>query len=177
MWAAFKLLPIGTKIGIAIAILGLLAAAIGGTYYVAYNKGLNVSKLEIAEYKKESEKLRADLSKADGKTTVKVVTEYKDRVHYIDRVVTQTKTVIRDSVPQQFKFSKGWVYAYNQSVRGLPLDPTLASDATPASVSDVEALADTIAPNNGICLANKEQLISLQKWIREVEKNREEITK
>lgn len=177
MWQAFKALSIGAKLGIAFGIVALFAAIIGSTAYVSYNKGLNVSKVEIAKYEGKIQKLNSELKTAQGKVDVRVVTEYKDRVSYVDRVVYQTRDVIRDNVPEQFTLSKGWVYAYNQSIAGLPVDPVLAADKTPSSISEMRALADTIAPNNGVYLANKAQLDSLQKWIKDTEAARAQVTK
>lgn len=177
MWAAFKLLTWQAKAGIIGLALAILLVVIGSTAYVSYQKGLNVSKVEIQKYETKSQQLQAKLNKAQGKVDVQVVTQYKDRVQYVDRVVYQTRDVIRTSVVPQFKLSKGWIYAYNQSVQGLAVDPTLAADSSAASVSDVDALADTIAPNNGVCLANKAQLDSLQQWVRETEMIRHEVTK
>lgn len=176
MWAAFKALTWQVKLGISIGLLAILAALIGSTAYVSYQKGLNVSKVEIQAYQTKVKDLNTKLATAQGKVDVKVVTEYKDRVAYVNRVVYKTRDVIRDSVPEQFTLSRGWIYAYNQSVRGLELDPALASDKTPSTVSEMRALADTIAPNNGICLANKAQLDSLQQWVTETEASRAQVT-
>lgn len=175
MWASFKLLTWQAKAGIIGVILAILLAIIGSTAYVSYNKGLNVSKVEISQYETKVQTLNAKLATAQGRVDTKVVTEYVDRKAYIDRVVYKTRTVVQSSVPEQFTFSKGWVYAYNQSVRGLELDPVLASDKTASSISDMRALADTIAPNNGICLANKQKADSLQQWIRETNETRDQI--
>jgi len=177
MWAAFKLLTWQAKAGIAVAVLAILLALVGSTAYVSYNKGLNVSKVEIAKYKGEAETLNKKLAVAQGKVDVRVVTEYKDRVNTIEKIVYKTRTVVGENVPEQFTFSRGWVYAYNQSVRGLELDPVLASDKTASPVSDLRALADTIVPNNGICLTNKQKADSLQTWIRETEASRAQVVK
>jgi hypothetical protein len=165
MFALFKGVSLGAKLGIVLGIVLLFAA----TWYIGYTKGSNISKVEIAKYEGRVNKLNADLATAHGKVDVRVVTEYKDRVNTIDHTVYQTRDVIRTKVVPQFNFSKGWVYAYNQSVLGLPVDPTLASDASPSPTSDLVALLDTLVPNNGICLANSAQLAALQQTILERE--------
>lgn len=167
MWAAFKLLPVASKLTLIGVIIAAFFLTIGSTYYVAYNKGLNVATVQLERYQAASARLMAAINKSQSIVNERVLVRYVDRVQYVDRTVTQTKTVVRDSVPVQFKFSKGWIYAYNQSVKGAPLDPVLASDASPATVSDVDALADTIVPNNGVCLANQAQLDELQAFVRE----------
>ena len=155
----------GAKLGIAIGIL-LLFAAVG---YIGYTKGINVSKVEIAKYEGRVQALNAKVAQANAQVDVKVVTEYKDRVHNIDHTVYETRDIIRNKVAQQFVLSRGWVYAYNQSVLGLALDPALAADKTPSTTSELMALSETLAPNNGVCLANQAQLDALQKAITERE--------
>ena len=176
MWLAFKALSLQAKAGILIGILAILVAAIGTAYYTGYSKGENISRLEISKYEGKVKDLITERDKAQAKVDVKEVVKYKDRVQYIDRVVYKTKTVVETSVPEQFKFSKGWVYAYNQSVAGNELESSKASDASESRVSDRSALV-TITENNGICLSNKAQLDALQSWIRETEKVRVEVTK
>lgn len=173
MWTAFKALGIGAKL----LVLGAIIALFAATYYVGLNNGTNISKVEIAQYEGKVADLNRRLIISQGKVDVKVVTEYVERVAYVDRVVYKNRDVVRTVVPEQFAFSKGWVYAYNQSVLGLPIDPILASNETASTTSDMRALADTIVPNNGICLATAEQLKSLQQLIKEREAAREEVTR
>jgi hypothetical protein len=174
MWGLLKALPLASKLTLAGAILAALLLTIGSTYYVAYNKGLNVSALAIERYQTSSAKLMAAITKSQGIVRERRLVSYVDRVKVIDNTIVQTRTIVRDSVPQQFKFSRGWIYSYNQSVKNLPVDPVLASDATPATVSDVDALADTIVPNNGRCLVNKARLDELQAFVRESDEVRKQ---
>ncbi len=171
MFAAFKLISWQVKLGILVALLAIM----GALYYVGYKKGENISRVEIAKYEGKVQELNGRLATAQGKVDVRIVTEYKDKLVYVDRIVTKTRTVVERSVPEQFKFSKGWVYAYNQSVLGKEVDPQLASDATPSTSSDLRALAGTIIPNNGVCLSNAAQLEALQKWTRDSQAARENV--
>ena len=171
MFAAFKLIGWQVKLGILVALLAIM----GAIYYVGYTKGENVSRVEIAKYEGKVEKLNADLAKAQGKVYVQIVTQYKDRLQYVDRVITKTRTVVEQSVPEQFKFSKGWVYSFNQSILGLDVDPKLASNEEASSVSDMRALSRTIIPNNGVCLSNAEQLKALQQWTLDSQAAREKV--
>lgn len=142
---------------------------------MGYSKGVNQAALEIERYKTQISNLSSELVKSQSEKTVKVVTEYKDKIQYIDRVVYKNRDIVRTVVPEQFNLSRGWIYAYNQSVQGLDIDPELAKNPTPSTISEMKALADTIMPNNGICLATREQLLSLQRFITEMEKSREEV--
>jgi hypothetical protein len=179
MFEAFKALSIGTKLGIAFGFIVLLLSIVGSTAYVSYNKGLNVSKLEIQSYKADVANLNSRLKTAQGKVDVKVITEYKDRINYVDRVTYKTKTVvetiIKDNMVPQFNLSKGWIYVYNQSALGLEVDPVLAADSTPSTVTEMQALADTIVPNNGRYLSVKAQLEALQSWVTNTEKSHEKV--
>ena len=164
--------------------LAAIAAAIlliVGTFYlgsyIGYQRGVNVAAVEIQRYQIASQRLQQAIQKAQTQVNERVVVQYKDRVSYIDRVVYKTKTVVEQSVPEQFSLSRGWIYAYNQSVLGLELDPTKASDATPSSVSEMRALSNTIAPNNGICLSNKAKADALQAWITQTEAARAKETR
>jgi hypothetical protein len=170
MWAALKATSIGVKIGMLIAILAAFAAVA----MIGYNKGLNVSKIEILNYKNASLVLASRLNKAQGQVDVKVVTEYKDRVSVVKETEYKNRDVIRTKVVGFNLLTKGWVYAYNQSVLGLPIDPTLAADATPSTTNELLALSETISPNNSVALENRAQLEALQAWIRETEAARKE---
>lgn len=173
MWAAFKALSLGTKIGVAIGILSLLIAAIGSSYVIGYNKGVNIAELELVRFQAAAAQINTQIKTIQGKSTVRLVTEYKDRIQYVDRVVTKTRTIVEQSVPEQYKLSNGWVYAYNQSVAGAELDPAKAADPVESNTSDRSALL-TITKNNGICISNEAQLTSLQAWIIQMEKDRKE---
>jgi len=170
MWTAFKLLTWKAKAGVFAAILAILLVLGGTISYVSYQKGLNVSRVEIGKYESNVNRILAAAQKIQRQVDVRVVTQYKDRVNTIDRIVYKTRTVVETTVPEQFNLSRGWIYAYNQSVQGLELDPAKASDKTASTVSEMRALAATIVPNNGICLINKAQLDSLQTWVRDTEK-------
>lgn len=167
MWALFNSFSIGTKIVVGIAIIALLASISA----ISYNKGLNVSKLEIAEYQTKIQQLNAKKQEKQIVVNEKVIVEYKDRIKYIDKVVYTNRDVVKNVVVEQFNLSKGWIYSYNQSVKGLQIDPEKAKDSTPSTTSEMLALADTILPNNGICLANQAKLEKLQEWIKESLKN------
>lgn len=168
MWKKFK-------VGI---IVLLIIAALGGIgkfiYDQGYSKGVNVAAYQISRYELASVKLKNKLATAQASVDTRVITQYRDRVEYVDRVKTKTQTVVRESVPEQFKLSKGWVYAYNQSVAGAEPDAFKASDPDPSNTSDRSGLL-AITANNGICLANQAQLDSLQQWVRETEASRKEI--
>jgi hypothetical protein len=175
MWLAIKALSWKIKLSVFALIVAAILAMGAATYTIAYQKGLNLSKIEIANYEKEKAELQSRLDQAQGKIDVVSVIKYKDRIKTVDNIIYKNKDVIVEVLKPQFELSKGWVYAYNQSVLGTSLDAKKAADTEASKVTDVEALANTILPNIGICQANAEQLGSLQKWIRDTEASVEKI--
>lgn len=160
MWAAFTSLSLGMKAAFIGGFLALLLVIGGSLYYVGYNKGNNNSKIAISKYEAKVTALQGALDNAVAKVDIRYVTEYKDRVLTNTVTVVKNHDVIITKVPEQFKFSNGWVYAYNQSINNLPIDPALASDDTASWVSDRQGL-EYINTNNGIAKLNAEQLDSL----------------
>lgn len=170
MWAAFKGLSIGGKLFILAAIFALF----GATYYVGYSKGANISEVEIAQYEGKVNKLQAELNKKVGVVKVETVTRYLKGETVAGETVYRTRTVVEQAVPEQFTFSNGWIYTYNQSVKGEETDPTLAADPTPSGVTDKQALV-TIVENNAISHRNERQLDTLTGYLVEMERINEEV--
>lgn len=156
----------------AVLVATLAFVGVGSCTY-GYTKGnaegKAVSSKVISDYQKKITNLNAKLLTAQSATNTKIVTEYVDKYIVREKIVYKNNEVIVNVVPETFNLSAGWVYSYNQSTSGQPIDPSVAKDATPSSVSDREGLV-TIASNNSICLANTDQLIALQTWIKETER-------
>lgn len=173
-WATWKI-----KIIAGVAILAALAIAIFAAHTIGYNKGKNISKVEIASYEGKVKKLEAELTKRQTTTDIKYVTKYITDTQYIDRIVYQNRDVIRTEVvsrPVQYTVTQGFLYAHNQSALGLPIDPVLARNATPSQLDDPSLLIG-IAENYGICRTNKANLEALQKWAKETHENSLKVSK
>lgn len=152
----------------------LVIGAAGGTGYVAGIKDgdkrvaaaqvqceKRVGAIKLALANAESRALKASSQVSD-----RVVTQYVDRIRYVDRVRTEYVNQANTVVPTQFELSQGWVYVYNQSATGQPSDPALASKPETSGVTDTAALT-TIVDNNSSAQACREQLTALQSWVRE----------
>lgn len=170
-----SLTSIGTKLAMhkaklitGAAVLAALVIAIGASYHMGYTKGEAQADFQIASYKADVQKLRADLLSAQGTVTERIVTEYVPQVIERTRIVTRNQEVIKEVVPAQWTLSKGWIYAYNQTVLGEPIDPDLAMNEEPSGIYDSTAL-DVIGQNNAIANENIAQQTALQQWIREQE--------
>lgn len=157
------------------AAIAVLAIAFGATYHIAYNKGLNVSKVEIQRYEGAVAILAKRLAEKQTTVTTRIQTEYLDRVVYRERIIYRNEGTIITQVPEQYTLSRGWVYAHDQSASNALIDPVLAADANPSHTTDKVAL-QLIADNYGnVCRANTDQLISLQSWVRQQEAANEEV--
>lgn len=174
MSIAAKLAGMKYKLIAGVAVAAALAFAGYSLHQMGLTEGRAEAREAIAEYERKVTDLQRDLSEKTTEVSEKIVTEYVDRVVTRERIVYKNNEVIVEVVPDTFKLSKGWVYAYNQTVLGQPIDPDLALDDTESSVSDREGLS-LIATNNAICLANTDKLTSLQSWVRETEKVYEQV--
>lgn len=163
MWGAFKALSLASKL----FVLGLILAVLASVAALGYQKGSHRADLEIVKYEQKLANLTAEQAKEQAKVDVRVVTEYVDRVNTVERIVYKNRDVIVNSVPEQFVLTRGWVYAYNASLAGIEIDPVLAADETPTSITEMQALANNLAPNNAVCRANILHVEALQKWIKE----------
>jgi hypothetical protein len=163
-----------TQLIIAGVATAALAIAFGATYNIAYNNGLNVSKVEIVAYEGKVEKLNAALKDAQSRATTRIQTQYLDRVVERERIVYRNRDVIVTQVPEQYILSQGWVDAHDASVRNTAIEPEIAANAFPSGYTDRDIL-EVITRNYGqVCLANADQLTALQSWVTEQRKVNEE---
>ncbi len=116
----------------------------------------------------------ANVEKEQAEATVKVVTEYVDRV----KVVRQAgETIIKEVpiyVPAQADAAclvpRGFVRLHNAAAEGIVPEPAGNSDAATAGVA-LSAVAGTVAENYTACRANAEQLSALQSWILDMKES------
>jgi hypothetical protein len=104
---------------------------------------------------------------AQAVETVRVVTEYVDRVAEVREV---TRTIIKKVpvyVPHDAPCAVpvGFVSVHNAAASRVSIpEPTKTSDAAVSSI-DLTTVAETIVENYGRCHNNTEQLKALQEWI------------
>ena len=150
-----------------VAIVTVVVALLSGAYFKGYDKAEDKYLAEIAEFNAQKVVLEARLQAALSKVTVKVVTEYVDRV----KVVKEKEYVYRDkivTVPSKCELSDGWVRLHDASARGDDAGTTDFTDETPSGIRDTEALG-TVVENYSICHQNAEQLKALQQWVLEAQ--------
>ena len=142
---------------------------------VGKTKGEAISKVEIAKYEGKIDKLNAEVAKKQVVTNTKVITRYLTKTNEIEKVVYRNRDVIHNVVPEKYYLTKGWLYAYNQSVLGLPIDSVLAANGEDSGIVDALGL-EKINENNGKCLATREQTLGLQSWVKDTKANYEKAT-
>lgn len=180
MWTIFKGLTTIQKVAsIAIPLL-LLALLIGGAHYIGYNKGKNISKVVIADYKRELAELKASKTQKQIEIQTQVVKEYVDRIktvketEYVNRdVIKYVPTRIDSSSGELEKictYSKGWVNVHNAAAANTPATQAMASDATPTLKTDKEVL-DTVVGNYSTCHAFKVENQAWRDWYKATKKN------
>ena len=106
-----------------------------------------------------------------AQATVKVVTQYVDRV----RIVRETgETIIKEVpvyVPVQADaacaINRGFVRLHDSAAAGELPEPARDADAPAAGIA-LSAVAGTVAGNYQSCHENAEQLRALQAWVREM---------
>ena len=152
-------------------IVAVLAAALVGVGWV---KGASHVQAEWdAEVVKQSLTV-ATVEKEQAEATVRVVTEYVDRV----KIVRQAgETIIKEVpvyVPAQADAAcvvpRGFVRLHDAAAQGVVPEPAGNSDAAPAGIA-LSAVAGTVAENYTACRENAEQLIALQSWILEMKES------
>lgn len=164
----FSLIPTPYKI---LAAVGILVAS----YTTGYVKGKNTAKEIIEKFKLEYEQTILEIQKNQIKVDTKVVTRYKDRVVYVEKNNEQTQDLIKN-IGGDVVLSNGWVYSHDSSARGNVPDSTQGTDGTPSGVKANEALG-VIADNYTQYEKVRKQLIELQDWVTETQKNVEAANK
>jgi hypothetical protein len=153
----FGMIPFPVKI---MAIIFIVLGAAGW----GYMKGSAHAEIELANYQAKAEKQISDLKTENTKISDNVVTEYVDRTNTIhDKEIVYRDRLV-DLGEGQNNLSNGWVELHDAAAKLADPDAILASDKSPSGVMDNAALA-VVLTNYRVAHENKQQLISLQKWI------------
>ena len=151
------MIPFPVKI---LAIIFLIAGAAGW----GYMKGSAHAEIELANYQAKAENQISELKTENTRISDNVTTEYVDRVN----TIRDKEIIYRDRLvelgPGTAEVSTGWVELHDAAAKLADPDAILASDKSPSGVMDNAALA-VVLTNYRVAHANKQQLISLQKWI------------
>ena len=106
-----------------------------------------------------------------AQATVKVVTEYVDRVHVVrekgDTIIKEVLVYVPVEADAACTINRGFVRLHDAAAAGELPDPAGDADAAAAGIA-LSAVAGTVAANYQTCHENAEQLRALQTWVREM---------
>ena len=114
----------------------------------------------------------AAIRERQAQTTVKVVTEYVDRVRVVrekgDTIIKEVPVYVPVQADAACTINRGFVRLHDAAAAGELPDPAGDADAAAADIA-LSAVAGTVAANYQTCRENAEQLIALQAWARTME--------
>jgi len=113
----------------------------------------------------------AAVRERQAQATVKVVTEYVDRVRVVrekgDTIIKEVPVYVPVQADAACTINRGFVRLHDAAAAGELPEPARDVDAAPADLA-LSAVAGTVAANYQTCHENAEQLRALQKWVGEV---------
>lgn len=153
----FSMIPFPVKI------MAIIFIVLGATGW-GYMKGSAHAEVELANYQAKAEKQISDLKTENTKISDNVTTEFVENTN----TIREKEIIYRDKLvnlgPGTAEVSTGWVELHDAAAKLADPDAILASDKSPSGVMDNAALA-VVLTNYRVAHANKQQLISLQRWI------------
>ena len=148
----------------------LLSAIIIGytilVYHTGYGFGYDAARAELETALKKNENQQKQIDKAIDNVRIETKIEYVDVIKTITKKETEYVYQTTNIVPPQFDLSNGRVYEHDAAAQGSDALPGPAADATPSGIEDNQGLA-VVVENYSICRKNAEQLVSLQKFIKD----------
>ena len=112
----------------------------------------------------------AALRERQAQATVKVVTEYVDRVRVVrekgDTIIKEVPVYVPIQADAACTINRGFVRLHDAAAAGELPEPAQDADAAAAGIA-LSAVAGTVAANYQTCHENAEQLRALQVWITE----------
>ena len=149
--------PLAAKIAICTT---LAAALFSAGLYMGHQIG--VSSCYEAQIEAQRHSIETGIKQAV--VSDQTVTKYVDRIQIVQgksrAIIKEVKVYVKDSC----NLSGGFRLLHDSAVYNELPDPTRIIDAEAVSV---EAVAETVAANYGICHENATTLSSLQDWVRE----------
>lgn len=113
----------------------------------------------------------ATVRQRQAEATVKVVTEYVDRVRVVrekgDTIIREVPVYVPAQADAACSINRGFVRLHDAAAAGDLPEPAGDADATAAGIA-LSTVAETVAGNYQSCHENAEQLRALQTWVREM---------
>ena len=113
----------------------------------------------------------AAVRQRQAEATVKVVTQYVDRVRVVrekgDTIIKEVPVYVPVQADAACTINRGFVRLHDAAAAGELPEPARDADAAAAGIA-LSAVARTVAANYQSCHENAEQLRALQAWVREM---------
>ena len=113
----------------------------------------------------------AAIRERQAQATVKVVTQYVDRVRVVrekgDTIIKEVPIYVPVQADAACTINRGFVRLHDAAAAGELPKPARDADAAAAGIA-LSAVARTVAANYQSCHENAEQLRALQAWVREM---------
>jgi len=145
-----------------------------GAFGCGYLRGSDRADAEIARAAAEAQAQIAELQTHQATTNTQIVTKYVDRVRTVLVEKNQNAQLIANLPTSSLKLPNRWVYLHDVAATGGNADTTRAVDAAASPFTDNDALR-AVSDNYSTCRQNASQLEALQQWIRDTQKNVEEV--
>ena len=149
--------------------LVLLAAALIGFGWI---KGAGHVQAQWDDAVRQQTLQAAAVRERQAQATVKVVTEYVDRVRIVrekgDTIIKEVSVYVPVQADAACTINRGFVRLHDAAAAGELPEPARDADAAAAGLA-LSAVAGTVTANYQTCHENAEQLRALQVWVREME--------
>ena len=113
----------------------------------------------------------AAVRERQAQATVKVVTDYVDRVRIVrqkgDTIIKEVPVYVPVQADAACTINRGFVRLHDAAAAGELPEPARDADASAADLA-LSAVAGTVAANYQTCFETAEQLRALQAWIEEM---------
>ncbi len=148
--------------------LALLAATLIGFGWV---KGAGHVQVRWDAAVQQQSLQTAALRERQAQATVKVVTEYVDRVRVVrekgDTIIKEVPVYVPVQADAACTINRGFVRLHDAAAAGELPEPAGNADASAAGLA-LSAVATTVTTNYQTCHENAEQLRALQAWVSEM---------
>ena len=149
--------------------LVLLAAALIGFGWI---KGAGYVQAQWDAAVQNQTQQVAAIRERQAQATVKVVTQYVDRIRLMrekgETIIHEVPVYVSVQADAACSINRGFVRLHDAAAAGELPGPARDADAAPAGIA-LSAVAGTVAANYQTCHENAEQLTALQMWVREMQ--------
>jgi hypothetical protein len=148
--------------------LVLLAAALIGFGWI---KGVGHVQAQWDAAAQKQTLRAAAVRERQAQATIKIVTQYVDRVRVVrekgDTIIQEVPVYVPVQADTACTINRGFVRLHDAAAAGELPEPARDADAAAAGLA-LSAVAGTVAANYQTCHENAEQLRALQAWVSEM---------